>query len=153
MALTGSFTLYTPSETEYDIFSSSITYPSDISAYSGSGDPMYQFAGQTIEQITSQSKMVPSETIEGAYCNIKSLSVYSTDLKTAAGVEKENKIFMHYKVYTSSIARYDDPENPHYEEMIDSVPITFSADINYHTEAYNYISGLLGFESMSNDEN
>jgi len=151
MALTGSWTLYTPSETEYEIFSSSVTYPTDISAYSSSEDPMYQYAGQTIEQITSQSKMVPSETIEGAYVNIKSISLYSTDLQTAAGVEKENRLFMHYKVYTSSIARFDDPEGAYYDEMIDSVPITFSADINYHTEAYNYLSTLQGFENLTND--
>jgi len=151
MALTGSWTHYIPSETEFDIFSSSVTYPTDISAYSGSGDPMYAFAGQTVEYTYSQSKMVPSETIEGAYVKIKSLSAYTNEFEVASGINKEQRIFMHYQVYTSSIARYDDPHNPYFDEMIDSVPITFSAGTDLHNEAYAYIASLQGFESMSHD--
>ena len=132
MALSGSFTIYTPHETETEIVSSSVTYPVDLPE----SDENYALRGTT--QIISQS--VPTQvptTYEDNYIIIRSTVLART------GQPSPNFYTLAYnwETYPSK----EDRENGTNGTLFDDKGMLWRWDINSNPfeAAYSHLSSSL----------
>ena len=151
MAWTGSFTVFTTSNTEFDITTYDVTYPTDLLPT----DDEYDKRGTTETVSESIPRQVEDYTINGAYVNLKNYSLYFEDELNTEGTnwdksKKQTLAFISYNVYTSSEARLDPEGSPGYTNEIWSVPFDANTESSSLEWAYDHLKAQLGFESMSN---